>query len=444
MSLPEGTGWEQVLLEARRMSLTDFDLDRPLWEANLIEGLEGDRSVLLLKLHHAIADGQAAIMIGANLFEFTPHGTPNEPQAPPAPVVSDVSHRQVSRANLADNVRRGMDLATSGAKLLAALAAGTLKDPLGTWGDAADLASSVGRFASVPDAPLSELMAQRSTTYHFSVFNIPFGEVRAAAKGHGYTVNDVFMASVATGMAHYHDRYGKSAEELRFNLPISLRKASKDGSSANSVTVARFPLRVSHASIEQRLESAHVQVKRWREEPALTLSNPLADASWLVPVPVIAGAAKTSDVTTSNVPGPPVPLYIAGVQCTGIWPLVATIGAAINVTMVTYDGTAFIGISTDDKAVPDSQILLEDLRRGFREVLGGGIGPSDPLAERHDPSTAGAAAKKAPAKRAAAKRAPAKKTAAKKTAAKRAPAKKAAASSAQESSPVAQGEQSGV
>jgi diacylglycerol O-acyltransferase len=265
------------------------------------------------------------------------------------------------------------------------------------------------------------------------VFNIPFGEIRAAAKAHGYTVNDVFMASVATGMAHYHDRYGKSAEELRFNLPISLRKTSKDGSSANSVTIARFPLRVSHASIEQRLESAHVQVKRWREEPALTLANPLADASWLVPVPVIAGAAKTSDVTTSNVPGPPVPLYIAGVRCTGIWPLVATIGAAINVTLVTYDGTAFVGISTDDKAVPDSQILLEDLRRGFREVLGGGIGPSDPLAERQAPSSAGSAAtKRASAKKAAVKRAPA----------KRAAVKKAPAKAASADSPVAQDGQS--
>lgn len=381
MSLPEGTGWEQVLIEARRMSLTDFDLDRPLWEANLIEGLPGGRSALLLKIHHAIADGQATIMIGANLFEFTPEGTPNEPVAPPAPVVPEVSPQEVSRANLTDNVKRGIGLATNGVKIVAALAAGTLRDPLSTWGDTADLITSVGRFASMPDAPMSEIMSKRSTTYHFSVFELPFSDMRANAKSRGATVNDVFLASVSTGMAHYHDRYGKPADELRFNNPISLRKTSKDGSASNAVTIARFPLRVCNATIEERLASAHDQVKRWREEPALTLSNPLADASWLVPVPVIASAAKASDVTTSNVPGPPVPLYLAGVRCVGVWPLVATIGAAVNVTMVTYDGAAFIGVSTDDKAVPDPQILTEDLRRGFSDVIGIKVGPADPVGD---------------------------------------------------------------
>lgn len=405
MSLPEGTGWEQVLVEARRMSLTDFDLDRPLWEANLIEGLPGGRSVLLLKIHHAIADGQATLMIGANLFEFTPDGTPNEPAAPPAPVVDEVSPQEVSRANLADNVRRGLGLAASGARIIASLAAGTLRDPLSTWGDTADMVTSVGRFASMPDAPMSRLMDKRSTTYHFSVFELPFADMRGSAKAREATVNDVFLAAVATGMASYHERYGKPADELRFNNPISLRGGNKDGSAANAVTIARFPLRVSNATIDERLASAHQQVKRWREEPALALANPLAEATWLVPMPVIASAAKASDVTTSNVPGPPVPLYIAGVRCVGVWPLVATIGAAVNVTMVTYDGTAFIGVSTDDRAVPDPQILVEDLRQGFAEVIGIKIGPADPVGRGHRGDSPSHAAAVRKADNAAAKKA---------------------------------------
>jgi diacylglycerol O-acyltransferase len=424
-ALPAGAGWDQVLLEARRMSLTDFDLDRPLWEASVIEGLEGGRAALLLKLHHAIADGQATLMIGANLFEFTPEGTPNEPPAPPAPTVEDVTHREVSRANIADNVRRGLDAAASGAKLLAGLAAGTVKDPLGTWGDAADMVTSVGRFAAVPESVLSPLMTARSTTYHFAVFDLPFGEMRSAAKRRDASVNDVFLASVATGMARYHDRYGKPAEELRFNIPISLRQASKDGSAANAVTIARFPLPVNGASVEDRLAAAHEQVRRWREEPALTLANPLADASWLVPVPVLASAARKSDVTTSNVPGPPIPLYICGARAVGVWPLVATIGAAVNITMVTYDGTAFIGLSADDRAVPDLEVLVADLRAGFAEVLQGKVGPADPVAApgRGDAASHAETVRKEearPAKKTAAKRTAAKKTAAKRTASSRA------------------------
>jgi diacylglycerol O-acyltransferase len=53
-----------------------------------------------------------------------------------------------------------------------------------------------------------------------------------------------------------------------------------------------------------------------------------------------------------------------------VYPLVATIGAAVNVTMVTYDGTAYVGISADDRAVPDLDELVEDLRSGFAEVAG--------------------------------------------------------------------------
>ena len=442
MKLPDGTGWDQVLLEARRMSLTDFDLDRPLWEANLIEGLEGGRSALLIKLHHAIADGQAMVMIGANLFEFTPDGTPNEPPAPPAPHTTGPRLREISRANISDNVRRGLDMAASGAKILAGLAAGTVKDPVGTWGDAADVVTSVGRFTAVPDAPMSKIMGGRCTTYHFAVFDMPFAPMRAAAKRYGNSVNDVFLASIATGLADYHARYGKPAEELRFNLPISLRSASKDGSAANAVTIARFPLPVNDATIAERMQAAHDMVLKWREEPALALANPLADASWLVPVPILASAAKTSDVTASNVPGPPLPLYIAGTEAVGTWPLVATIGAAVNITMVTYNGTAFVGISADDSAVPDLAILVEDLRKGFAEVLQEPVGPADPVAEltegdgvshamtvRSDDGV-GASDKKEPAKKAAAKKATAKKTAAKKTAAKKAPAKKAAAKKA--------------
>jgi WS/DGAT/MGAT family acyltransferase len=424
IALPKGTGFESVLAEGRRMSLTDFDLERPLWEACLVEGLPDGRAALLLKLHHAIADGQAAVIMAANLFEFTPEGNPDEPEAPPAPTVPRPRLRDISRANLADNVKRGAGFASMAARVLAQLAAGTIKDPVTTWTETANFVGSVGRFVAVPDGPMSELMAARCTTYHFAVLAVPFPSIRAASKRLDSSVNDVFMAAVATGMAHYHERHDQPAEQLRFNLPISLRKAVK-ADAANAVTIARFPLPVSGSSIEERVEAAHEAVRRWRDEPALIMANPLADASWLMPVPILANVARASDVTTSNVPGPPFPLYLAGVQALGMWPLVATIGAAVNVTMVTYAGTACIGISADDLAVPDLQLLIDDLRQGFTDVIGEPVLPLDTTKiQVHAPAAAAPepAAKKAPAK----KKAPAAKKA---SAAKRTTAKAAVAGS---------------
>lgn len=429
LRLPEGGDWADVLNEARRMSLTDFDHDRPLWESVLVEGLPDGRSALILKLHHAVADGQGTILIAANLFALTPEGNPDEPEAPPPPTGHDVSVASISRANITDNISRMAEAAVAGAKVMAELAIGSVKNPVGTWTDAVNMAESLGRFASVPDAPLSPLMGTRSTMYRFATFELPFEQMRAAAKKRGDTVNDIFLGSVVTGVAKYHDRHGRPTRRLRFNLPISLRKASKDGSASNAVTIARFELPVNGCTIDQRIKAAHDEVKRWRDEPALSLANPLADVTWMVPVPVLASVARTSDITTSNVPGPPMPIYICGSRVAGTWPLVPTVGAASNITMVTYAGTAFVGVSADTTAIPDLDDFITDLRSGFADVTEAPVGPVDPAVPvRTKPKVgkkAGATKPAAKAGKPAAKKATAKK-AARKPAAKKAAAKKAA------------------
>lgn len=372
--LPEGAGWNEVLRIARRLSLTDFDSDRPLWEAALIEGLPDGHAALLFKLHHAIADGQGAVLMVANLFEFTPDGNPDEPEAPPAPVGEPVSTATVSKANIQDNLGRALEAATSGAKLLADLTVGLLRSPGETLHEAVGMAESLAKFTAIPDAALSPIMGSRSTTYRFATMELPFAQIRAAAKDRGATVNDIFLGAVTTGLATYHERHRRPTRRLRFNLPISLRATIKDGSGANAVTVARFELPINGVTLDERLQAAHEEVRRWRDEPALSLANPLASVSWLVPVPVLASVARMSDVTTSNVPGPPIPIYLCGPKLVGIWPLVPTIGAAANVTMVTYNGTAFIGVSADEAAVPDLDAFMADLRSGFEELIGAPAG----------------------------------------------------------------------
>jgi diacylglycerol O-acyltransferase len=56
--LPDGSDWTDVLAEARRMSLTDFNHDRPLWETAVVEGLTGGHVAILFKMHHALGGGQ--------------------------------------------------------------------------------------------------------------------------------------------------------------------------------------------------------------------------------------------------------------------------------------------------------------------------------------------------------------------------------------------------
>lgn len=370
--LPEGGGWSELLDDARRMSLTDFDNRRPLWEAALVEGLPDGRAAFLLKLHHSIADGQATVTMGLNLFELGPDPDPHEAPAPSAPEAEDVGVREVTYANLADGLQRGAGLAVSAARELSGLARGTITNAQETWGRAWSTVRSIGRVTAVPDGPMSPVMVGRGTTYRFAAFHLPFEGIRAAAKAHGLSVNDAFMAAVAMGMDRYHRRHGVVVEELRVNVPISLRGDAGDrsGRASNAVGIARFPIPIAGLTPMEHMESAHALVERWRDEPAIRMADPLAEISWFVPVPLLASAARASDVTTSNVPGPPVPLYLAGVRMLEVYPLIATIGAAVNVTMVTYDGSAYIGVSADDRAVGDLDDLVADLTTGFAVVTG--------------------------------------------------------------------------
>jgi hypothetical protein len=114
-------------------------------------------------------------------------------------------------------------------------------------------------------------------------------------------------------------------------------------------------------------------------EPALKLADYMAELSRFLPPELVSAAAQTSDVTASNVPGVPVPVWLAGARVERMYPLVGTIGSAINVTMLTYDGVASVGISSDDAAITDRKELIASLRHGFAEVIGADALTGDPL-----------------------------------------------------------------
>ncbi len=374
-SMPKGSTWADVLEDARRQSMTDFDRDRPLWKMTLLEGLPGGRAALILKLHHAIADGQGAVQLGLALFDFAPEGTDLGPM-PPAPEAAVLDTTGFLEAVLRNNVGWVARTAEDAIKGLGPLTMEAVKNPGDLIARARRTAESVFRFTRVPFGPLSPIMQQRSINYHFDTIDMDFGAYRAAAKRRGRSVNDLFLAAISVGMHRYHERMGRPVDELRMNMPISLRTSGEDAS--NAVTIARFEIPISNA-IDDVLETAAQTVRSWRAEPALKLADNLAEFSRFLPPELLSAAAQTSDLTASNVPGVPVPVWLAGAQVERMYPLVATIGAAINITMLTYNGVASVGVSTDDAAVDDRDELVRSLRHGFREVIGSPVIAGNPL-----------------------------------------------------------------
>ena len=110
-----------------------------------------------------------------------------------------------------------------------------------------------------------------------------------------------------------------------------------------------------------------------RDEPANQLVEPMANLLNRLPTTVLTqvfGAMmKGLDFQASNVPGSPIPLYLAGVRVDALYPFGPLAGAGCNVTLLSYGNDLNIGLNMDPAAVPDPEAFVESVREGYDEVL---------------------------------------------------------------------------
>jgi WS/DGAT/MGAT family acyltransferase len=437
-------GTDRPLLRiAEQFGEQDFDRDRPLWEMALVQGFDGDRAAVILKLHHAITDGVGGMAMAASLFDLT--RTPSTDLGPmppdPAGAVLDLPGRIVNGAQfLARSVaRRGSALADG----VLDLTTRVVGDPGETAVAGAAFAQSAARLLAPASEPLSPLMHGRSLSTHMAVIQVPFRAFKAASKQAGGTLNDAYMAAVAGGVATYHEAHNSPADYIRVNMPVNMRVSGDASGGGNRWVPARFPMPVDSGDPVTRIKHLSPILKQARTEPALVVSDTIYRLLTALPqsaaTSISAGMMKGCDLAITNVPGPPIPLYAAGAQVQVIVPFAPKGGAAANVGLMTYNGVGYVGINIDTRAIPDPEAFVDHLRAGFDQVLaiadpeahavvgfhsgrppagGSAVGRPRPR-PRPDPAT------KAPATKAAAKQPPAKKAAPR--AAAKAPAKKTAA-----------------
>jgi WS/DGAT/MGAT family acyltransferase len=450
--VPEDGTDRPLMRIAEQLGEQDFDRSRPLWEMALVEGFDGERAAVIIKLHHAITDGVGGMAMAASLFDLT-----REPQSdlgplPPAPTaeVLGVPARFANGVRfLAKSVvRRGQALAEGALEVTSR----TVSDPGEAAVAGAAFAQSAARLLAPADEPLSPLMHGRSLSTSMAVIQVPFAALKAAAKKSGGTLNDAYMAAVSGGVATYHEAHNAPADYVRVNMPVNMRVPGESGE-GNRWVPARFPLPVDGGDPVRRIQRLSPLLRQARTEPALVLSDTVYRVLTALPqsaaTSVSAGMMKGCDLAVTNVPGPPIGLYSAGARVDLIVPFAPKGGAAVNIGLMTYNGIAVVGINIDTRAVPDPEVFVEHLRAGFDEVLAiadpeahatvgvhSGRVPAEGLAPKLRPRSAARGAN-APAKKAApssAAKAPAKKAApssaanatVKKAPARKAPAKKTA------------------
>ncbi len=361
-----------VLDLAEPIAMQGFDRVRPLWEVTVVDGLEGGGAALVLKVHHAITDGVGAIKIAMVMFELErdPGTAPDMPEEPPVRVMTQVERFLDA---LEHERRRNLGIARRAVSTAVGAVAAVAADPGGAAGRAGETAASVLRLLTPATAPLSPVMQGRSLSVHFDTLSIPLADAKAAARRAGGTLNDAFVAATAGGFRRYHDALGVEASALRMTMPINIRTDATSDLAGNQFVPARFPIPLSIDDPIERMGAIHELVLTQRGEPAMALVDPLARVLNRLPTAAATGLfgsmLKGVDLVTSNVPGAPIPIFMAGSQLDGLFAFGPMSGAGANITLVSYLEDLLIGVNLDPAAVTDPALFLACYRDGWEEVL---------------------------------------------------------------------------
>lgn len=198
-------------------------------------------------------------------------------------------------------------------------------------------------------------MGARSADLCLDVKRVPLETLRHAGKQAGGSLNDAFVSLVLDTIDRYHARHGADCDRLRVHMPINIRTASTAAQAGNQFVPARFVMGVGGDETEGRLRRVSQHLADVRQEPALHWVNTVSAAIQRLGVPIsrriIGGMMKGVDVLASNVAGPPCPLYLAGVHVEEFYAFGPPAGAAVNITLFSYDNTVHLGVTTVAAAV---------------------------------------------------------------------------------------------
>jgi diacylglycerol O-acyltransferase / wax synthase len=131
----------------------------------------------------------------------------------------------------------------------------------------------------------------------------------------------------------------------------------------------RFNLPAVDKGAADLVRKVHEQTNRLRDEKSLAYTQLIAGILNLAPRWYVGSTSRHIDFVASDVPGFPTPVYLAGATVQKQYAFSPTIGAALNVTLLSYVDTCALGINVDTGAIPDIDVFYDSLVAGFDEVL---------------------------------------------------------------------------
>jgi WS/DGAT/MGAT family acyltransferase len=376
-------GQREVLDFAQRSAARAFDKDRPLWELFVVEGLTGKRAAFIMKVHHAIADGLGMVQLLSHMVDLEADPTVGDDEPAPAPAPPPAADRLRVESPLwaipgaRSIAHRITSEARTGARIGRAslkTASDLLRDPRGTIEQLGRTTGSIARVVMPATTPLSTVMTERSLNTRFDAVAVDFRDLKAAARAADGTLNDAFVAVTLDALKRYHEALGRPCTEIRMNMPISVRGGENAHHFDNQFVPARMVLPLSCAvDPVERIGEVRELLHAVRSEPALPhvndISGVISRFGPAAAVAILGAMLKGVDITTSNVPGPPFPVFMAGSRVEEFYAFGPLAGAAINITLFSYDGTVHLGVNADRAAVVDHELFIRCLRAAIDDTL---------------------------------------------------------------------------
>lgn len=385
----------QVEATAARLHGRLIDREHPLWEFYVFDdiapdprmGIEGRLVGFYSKIHHAALDGKGGTVLANAVLDLS--ATPRE-VAPADPsrkgrTAGDLKIGEMIGAVFSNSLAQYAKLARSLPAAATSLGGAVARQSI-AGGDKG--ITSLRPKAPIQLAPRTIFNVGITRQRVFATASVPFGEAKAMAAHAGGTFNDIVLWICSTALRTYLARHATLPKKpLVAAMPVSLREESNKELN-NQASITLVDLGTHLADPIQRMNAIIASTAKVKEalvklKSVLPTDYPSLLSPWLM-----GGAGKAlfktygrggiagklpavANLAISNVPGPQVPLYLAGARMVTFHPLSIVLhGLALNITVQTYAGRVDFGIVGDKQAVPHVQDLADALEAAFDEARG--------------------------------------------------------------------------
>jgi diacylglycerol O-acyltransferase len=301
-----------VLRLADRLLEPCLDRDHPLWRVWFVDGLDDGGVGVLVAVHHALADGGAALRLFLTLL------------ADRLPADRPVTGEPMRRT------RAG-------------------------W----------HRMWSALGAPRTSLNAPIGRHRSTAVVRIPLAGAKAVAHAGGGTVNDVLLDLVAGGIRALLRERGETADELHVAVPVAPHNRHQDGNQAG-IVVVRLPL--DPADPRERMALVHDAAAVAKHGQA----GGAAPLVWLARsglYRVFTRHQRLTNVVVSNVAGPAEPLAFLGAPVVDLIPFGALAGnLALTFLALSYAGTLVVSVRADRERFADLPVLVAAMNQEWQTM----------------------------------------------------------------------------